>query len=320
MTEAAWRPGGSVQVRNASEILATLDDRGETDGLPFMPELVAHCGARLEIDATAERMCDTINWSGSRRLPDTVLLGSLRCDGSGHDGCQGECRLLWKTAWLRPAAERGSAPDPRAEADAAAALLAVAGRNTRQAPDGPGAAADKWRCQLTEMFRASAPSHRFPYVRELTSGNVGLGRYARVIARALVWETKRKLGRLPRHCFPGTSAPVRRPPLQLQPGEWVRIRRAEEIEATIDLKGGTRGLWFDREMLQYCGRTARVRVRATRFVHDDGTFVELKSAAFKLDGVTCKGDYSVGRWFCPRALYPFWREDWLERVPPPKNG
>jgi hypothetical protein len=169
------------------------------------------------------------------------------------------------------------------------------------------------------MFRASAPSARFPYAGELTSRNVTPGRYVRVVARALVWETRRKLGRLPRHCFPGTSTPVRRPPLDLQAGEWVRIRSAREIEETIDLKGGTRGLWFDREMLQYCGQTFRVKERATRFIHDDGTFVNLKSAAVKLENVTCKGDYSVGRWFCPRALYPFWREDWLERVRSPNS-
>jgi hypothetical protein len=44
--------------------------------------------------------------------------------------------------------------------------------------------------------------------------------------------------------------------------------------------------------------------------------VELKNEAVTLDGVVCSGDLSLRRWFCPRAIYPFWRECWLERVEP----
>lgn len=317
MAAAGLKKGDAVEVRGAAEILATLDEAGALEALPFMAEMVRHCGERLTVDSTAERLCDTIHWSGSRRIPDTVILGSIRCDGSGHDGCQGDCRFLWKEAWLRrvePVAP--PAPPPAGEADARAALLALVARNTRQAErDARGNA--RYRCQTTELVRASGTTSRFPYLEEVASGNVSLGRYLRVIGRATVWETRRKLGRLPHYCFAGTATPLRRPPLDLQPGEWVRIRSAREIEETIDLKHGTRGLWFDREMLQYCGRTFRVKERISRFIHDDGTFVNLKSGAVKLEGVTCSGDYSPGRWFCPRALFPYWREDWVERVPPP---
>ena len=44
--------------------------------------------------------------------------------------------------------------------------------------------------------------------------------------------------------------------------------------------------------------------------------VELKSDAVILEGVVCQGQHSVGRWFCPRAIYPWWRDCWLERVEP----
>jgi hypothetical protein len=37
-------PGEVVRVRTASEIFATLDDRGALDGLPFMPEMLKYCG------------------------------------------------------------------------------------------------------------------------------------------------------------------------------------------------------------------------------------------------------------------------------------
>ena len=42
---------------------------------------------------------------GVRRLPDTVLLDGLRCGGGEHGGCQAQCLLYWKEAWLRPAGD-----------------------------------------------------------------------------------------------------------------------------------------------------------------------------------------------------------------------
>lgn len=317
---AGLRRSDRVQVRSAAEILATLDADGALEAVPFMAEMVAWCGQSFTVEVTADRMCDTIHWTGTRRVPDAVMLPELRCDGSGHDGCQTECRPLWKSAWLRKLGPNESAAPAPADEAARERLVALVASKTR-APAEPGAAAPPhWRCQLTEMYRASGPASHFPYLEELANGNVAPSRYLRVLARALVWETERKLGRRPRHCFPGTATPVQRPPLSLRPGEWVRIRSAAEIEETIDLKGGTRGLWFDYEMLQFCGKTFRVRDYATRFIHDDGRFIALKSAAVKLESVTCKGDYSVGRWFCPRALHPYWREDWLERAPHPESG
>ena len=41
--------------------------------------------------------------------------------------------------------------------------------------------------------------------------------------------------------------------------------------------------------------------------------IELKTDAFILDGVVCKGYQSDGRWFCCREIYSWWREAWLER-------
>lgn len=313
------RRGDVVEVRSAGEILATLDARGALEALPFIEEMMAWCGQRLTVDANAERMCDTIEWSGSRRIPDTYMIGTIRCDGSAHDGCETYCRFLWKGAWLRKAHPGAPPTQPSAnDATDRDRLRALVAANTRQ----PGSAGDRplHRCQLTELFRASSPGTRFPYLDEVRSGNVTLGEYLPVIGRAVAWETRRKLGHWPEHCFQGRPTPLRRPPLDLQPGEWIRIRPAHEIEETIDAKGGTRGLWFDREMLQYCGQTFRVKKRVTRFIHDDGKFVNLKSAALMLEGVTCKGHYSVGRWFCRRYLHPYWREDWVERLPGPEGG
>src|SRR5438105_4767859 len=113
MRERSLRHGDVVQVRSPSEILATLDDRATLQGVPFMSEMVQMCGRRFVVDKRADKICDTMYMAGSRELPDTVFLEDLRCDGSGHDGCQAECRIFWKEAWLRRVDSHEAAPpDP----------------------------------------------------------------------------------------------------------------------------------------------------------------------------------------------------------------
>ena len=93
------------------------------------------------------------------------------------------------------------------------------------------------------------------------------------------------------------------------------MRSRGEIGRTLDENGRNRGLAFDWEMLPHCGRTYRVQDRVERFIDENtGTMIELKNECLILEGVVCSGDLSAGRWFCPRAIYPFWREDWLERA------
>jgi hypothetical protein len=83
------RRGDLVEVRGASEILATLDENGETEALPFMPEMLPLLGRRFVVSERAEKLCDTVTYTGSRRMHDAVMFDNgLRCDGSGHDGCQ----------------------------------------------------------------------------------------------------------------------------------------------------------------------------------------------------------------------------------------
>ncbi|MCI0548310.1 MAG: hypothetical protein L0027_13625, partial [Candidatus Rokubacteria bacterium] len=95
------RPGELVQVRTEAEILATLDARGAIDGMLFMPEMLQYCGRQFRVAKRADKTCDTVTKTGGRRLLDTVHLDGLRCDGSGHGGCQAACFLFWKEAWLR---------------------------------------------------------------------------------------------------------------------------------------------------------------------------------------------------------------------------
>ena len=50
------RTGDWVEVRSESEILATLDENGELDRLPFMPEMRKHCGKRFEVEFNRTRL------------------------------------------------------------------------------------------------------------------------------------------------------------------------------------------------------------------------------------------------------------------------
>lgn len=97
------KAGDWVEVRSREEILATLDERGRLDNLPFMPEMLEYCGQRLRVFKRADKTCEyTQGWS-IRRMTNSVHLEGVRCDGSGHDGCQAGCLIFWKEAWLKRA-------------------------------------------------------------------------------------------------------------------------------------------------------------------------------------------------------------------------
>ncbi len=320
----ALRPGDVVEVRPAPEILATLGDGDALAGVPFMPEMLRYVGKRFTVSRRVEKICDTAGGSyWSRRVRDTVFLEDLRCDGSAHGGCQAGCRLYWREEWLRRVGSRDEPPE--ASDPSAQELLesrAVAGtRTTRQLE---GAVEDVYRCQATEALRYSEPLNRYDprqYIRELLAGNVGLLHLLRVGVRSFTVSLQRRLGRMTYIPFETAkwssernASPTAPRALDLRPGELVRVRPKEEIAGSLDEKGTNRGLWFDWEMIPYCGGTYRVQDRVERFIDDTtGRLVELSSDCVILEGVVCTGDHSVNRWLCPRAIYPFWREGWLQR-------
>ena len=92
-----------IEVRSKEEILSTLDRNGCLDGMPFMPEMFKCCGKRLRVYKRAHKTCDTINNSGGRKVKNAVHLEQVRCDGEAHGGCQAECLIFWKEAWLKRA-------------------------------------------------------------------------------------------------------------------------------------------------------------------------------------------------------------------------
>jgi hypothetical protein len=100
----------------------------------------------------------------------------------------------------------------------------------------------------------------------------------------------------------------------------VRVKLQGEIAETLDEAGNNRGLSFDaEEMAPYCGRVFRVNRSVARIIDEPtGQMRHMKQSCIVLDGVVCNGDYANRRLNCPRAIQPYWREIWLERVEKPE--
>jgi hypothetical protein len=285
-----------------------------------MPEMLQYCGKRFRVFKSAHKTCDTINKTGARRMEQAVHLESLRCDGSAHGGCQAGCLLFWKEAWLRTIDE----PEARVRPAPEVAMTACADQALHRATRRLGTQPDEevFACQATELFQATAPLRWWDvrhYLRDLWTGNVGLSRFIRVmlIAAFNAVQGLRGGGSYPR---PASGTLTRTPShtLGLQPGERVQVRSREEIAATLDVNSKNRGLWFDIEMIPFCGGTFTVLRRVERIINErTGRMMRLPGDCIILDGVSCSGELSAGRLFCPRSIYPYWREIWLKRVGTP---
>ena len=331
------RAGELVEVRSEQEILATLDEDGATDGLPFMPEMLAFCGRRFRVYKRAHKTCDTVHKTGGVEMSGAVHLVDARCDGSAHGGCEAGCLLFWKQAWLRRVQESEPAKVQTAWSKAKCPEV------LRKAGVGPAHGASqetiRYRCQATELPRATTPLPWWrvgQYVEDVTSGNVGMRQLARGAGYSLV----RHLAEIgigyrflvvfynwihrPRGAatFPFKSGTlIKTPagePLNLVPGEWVRVKSVDQIMSTLNRMNRNRGLSFDPEMSLYCGGTYQVLKRVTHIIDErTGEMLTFGNPCIVLDRVYCRGDTTALRLFCPRAIYAYWREIWLERVPAP---
>jgi hypothetical protein len=317
------RIGELVEVRSEREILATLDEHGRLDALPFMPEMRQFCGRRFRVYRRAIKACDTIGNRGMFRMEHAVHLEGVRCDGQAHGGCQASCLVYWKEAWLKRVDVDGQAP-AGGEPGAAAATVATLTQATRVDEE-------TFSCQATEMPRA-APVHIAgwdlrQYARDVRAGN------ARPLPmlRGLLILAFNKLQSLNRRFLPrvplingGRSYPflegmvegkTPKQVLDLQPGELVEVKSKEELLRTLDKSNYNRGLRFDVEMLRYCGQQARVLRRVSQIIDEKtGRMVRIPGDCIILEGVVCTADYHQ---FCPRSIYPYWREIWLRRVGEP---
>jgi len=333
--------GEWVEVRSKQEILRTLDQNGRLDGMPFMPEMFQFCGKRFQVYKSAHKTCDPDY--RSRRIYRAVHL-ETRCDGQAHDGCQAGCLLFWKEAWLKPIGQ-GNPNDGSAGVDELSkerggpvcAESTVWSRVRVQTSD-PNPEDPTYVCQTTEV-QYEEPLKWWDlrqYLEDYLSGNVGLWRlfsgfvysmYYHLsqagigVGPAMRWfydlacplwggsKWPRKTGKIPE------GQPTPTATLNLQPGELVRIKSQEEILCTISTGSRNRGLWWDAELVPYCGGTYRVAKRVHNVIDEkSGKMVRMKNPSILLDSVVCQARYSPCRMFCPRSTYAYWREIWLERV------
>jgi hypothetical protein len=331
------RSGDWVEVLSRDEILGTLDARGRLDGLPFMPQMFQYCGRRFRVFQRAHKTCDTIDTGRARKLPEGIHL-DLRCDGKAYGGCQAACLIFWKEAWLKPVDGREPVQAPPvagigcSEQDVARATRADDPRLGRE---------PCYSCQATEVLNFTTPLPWWDarqYVEDYTSGNASLGKLARGFiylgyyygtlaksvkyggpARWLYDRFQALWGGLPyprhRGTIPaGQTAPIAS--LNLKPGDFVKVKPYQEILKTLNTDNKNRGLHFDGEMAPYCGGTYRVRASVEKFIDEKtGYMRRLKTPAVILDGVVCRSRYSNHRMFCPRAIFAWWREIWLEPAP-----
>jgi hypothetical protein len=325
------RAGELVEVKSVPEILATLDERGRLEALPFMPEMLKFAGTRMRVQARAFKGCDQIDHSGMHRMERAVHLEGARCDGQAHGGCQAGCLIYWKEGWLRRvdgAAADAPAPATQVETPAeGCCTIETLERATR--PEGAGPDEERFSCQATEFLQAAPTRIRAfdprQYVEDLTTGNAHLLPTLRGIAvRAFNKYQKLSMRLLPRRLWihggayypfiDGTVTAGRTPRevLDLEVGELVEVRSREEIFATLDRNQQNRGLRFDAEALRYCGRRARVARRVTRIIDDPtGKMIHIPGDCIVLEGFVCLADWHQN---CPRAIDQYWREIWLRRV------
>jgi hypothetical protein len=194
----------------------------------------------------------------------------------------------------------------------------------------------RYVCQATRLLSFTTPLSPYnmgQYLEDYTSGNATMVRMLRALSyrclRPFNWRFRafRRVHDWVKELFGGIPFPIRVgtvrdgeltpiATLNLQPGELVQVRSYSEILATLDGSNKNRGLYFDKEMVPFCGRTYRVRTRVDRFIDEKtGRLREMKTPAVILENATCQSCYSDSRFLCPRSIYAWWREIWLERVP-----
>jgi len=305
------RAGEWVEIRSRDEILATLDSNGELDYLPFMPEMEAFYGRRVRVFRRVDKIFDWITSSGLRRMRDTVILEGLRCDGDYHSGCQADCPILWKEAWLRRASTKEKADDmPAAGSPTQMDLRQFTTRIDAETSE------TRFVCQLSRLPMASTPTPwTYPpnLLRELLSGNVRIGPFFAYIAIFAFNGVQRRIrgSRFPVLAH-SKSQTTPHTVLDLQPGELVRIKTKREIEQTLNSQFKNRGLWFDKEMTRFCGGQYKVLARVNRQIDErTGKMITIGTPCITLEGVTATGEYFE---FAPLDERIYWREIWLERV------
>jgi hypothetical protein len=101
----------------------------------------------------------------------------------------------------------------------------------------------------------------------------------------------------------------------LLPGDWVRVLPAGDIVSTLDRDSSLERLPFIPEMLPFCGRRFRVRLRAEKTcVYPVEIPLRRLADTVVLEGLRCDGASHGG---CQLGCMLFWKERWLRKVDGP---
>jgi hypothetical protein len=308
-THLNLRVGDWFEVKSPLEIARTLDAEGTLDGLPFMPEMLEHCGRRYRMLRRAEKTCvegsDSLYTNREFHNNDVVLLDQMRCSGADHDGCQRLCTMFWKLAWLRKVDEGSSKVEPVMEN----AEVLLRKLQTKTSPE-------QYFCQSTQLGKATKLNKRSTILikayREVRSGAVSAPDMVKMIVFPVFRKIRDELFGRPKLLGTLTRTPVGS--LGLQPGDLVQVKTVEEIRATLDRKGRNRGLSCDLELKIHCGMQYRVKSRLDRMISEATGQMRKVEGTVILDGNTCLCPWTVGG--CPRLEYCYWREAWLKRAEP----
>lgn len=312
-----------------------------------MPEMFTFCGRRLQVYKRAHKTCDTVFPIRSRRVQQGVHLAT-RCDGQAHGGCQAVCLIFWKEAWLKrvEGAREMSLKSSQPQSVNNFVPLSMLGCTEAavwehsQARNSDGSL--RYVCQATQLPYATSHLAWWDirqYIEDYVSGNVSLWRIICGVVYAgyhSLTQAGIGLGRPLRWfynyfhwlwggtLFPhGTGTipegqPTPTASLNLHPGEVVRVKSYKEILQTLTSDNKNRGMHWDAELVPYCGKTFRVKHTVTRIIDErTGKMQQMKSPCIILESVICQSRYSSCRMFCPRSIYSYWREIWLERAESP---
>jgi hypothetical protein len=213
---------------------------------------------------------------------------------------------LWKEAWLQSTAAEQSGIS-----------------NSCGAPGGhpPGLRTKSddshYSCQSTELAKATSylrPISLRRCTAEWQAGNLGWWQCFRYVWLPVVFRLKRRLLGPASVQLVGRCRKTPSEALNLQPGELVEVKSAQEIAATLDSKGRNRGLEFGPHMMPFCGKRFVVKTRLERLIMEKNGEMRRLENTVLLEGAVCDGWTVLGG--CLRNSHHFWREVWLRRVKP----
>ena len=307
------------------QIFATLGD-GSSTAFRSCPRCCSSAAARFRSRSAPTGPAPATVWSGGCRTPCTCQ--RARCDGVGARRLPGRVPHVLEGGLARAGRGRRRAARRvavRREDEAFVAETLLPGTKVKADPTGarrstgarpPRSRRRRDRCAFREVdqyvrglaeLEACRRSSRAWSSRSSTSGSRSASATSRkrcgspaAIAYPFV------IGRLEKGKTPIETArpPARRSrPHQEQRGDRRHARR-HEPQPRPDLRRRD-------GRSTAAGRHASRRASNRIIEESTGEMVEIKSDCIILEGVVCTGDYYR---FCTRAIYPYWREIWLERV------